>query len=267
MTTLLNVRDLSITIGSARILRGVSLAISQGEFVSIIGPNGAGKTTLLKTLLGLKSDYEGQVELLDRPLSSYPSRERAQWMGYVPQHHDFTDFSTVEEFIWMGRYPYISVFRQPVQADQDAVSNALHLTEIQHLADRALQTLSGGEQQKVLIAAALAQQPKALLLDEPATFLDPRNQIEIQRLLCKINRETGTTVIAITHDINSALHASQRIIALKAGEVVFDGSPKALANESVLFSIYQTHFRLIADPVCGDMVVVPAMADQEGSSS
>lgn len=260
MTSLLNVRNLSLSIGAAHILRDVSVTVQQGESISIIGPNGAGKTTLLKTLLGLNTAYEGQVELRGKPLASYGARERAQWMGYVPQHHDFADFSTVEEFIWMGRYPYMSVFRQPTAGDHQAVQTAMRLTDIDHLASRTLQTLSGGEQQKVLIAAALAQQPKALLLDEPATFLDPRNQIEIQRLLCKINRETATTIIAVTHDINNALHASNRIVALKAGQVVFDGPPAALADESVLFAIYQTRFRLISDALTGDVLVTPAMA-------
>lgn len=260
MTSLLNVRNLSVHISSAHILRDVTLAIEQGESISIIGPNGAGKTTLLKVLLGLNAHYQGQVELLGKPLASYTVKERAQWMGYVPQHHDFADFSTVEEFIWMGRYPYMSVFRQPKEDDHQAVQAAMQLTEIQHMAGRILQTLSGGEQQKVLIAAALAQQPKALLLDEPATFLDPRNQIEIQRLLGKINRETGTTIIAVTHDINSALHASSRIVALKSGQVTFDGPPASLANEAVLFDIYQTRFRLITDAISGDVLIAPALA-------
>lgn len=260
MTSLLHVRNLSVSIGAVRILRDVSFSVAQGESIAIIGPNGAGKTTLIKTLLGLRTEYQGQIDLLDAPLTNYSAKERARWMAYVPQNHDFADFSTAEEFIWMGRYPYLSVFRQPVEGDHQAVQAALEMTGTLPLANRTLATLSGGEQQKVLIAAALAQQPKMLLLDEPSTFLDPKNQVEVQALLCKINRETGTTLLSITHDINSALHASTRIIGLRSGEIVFDGNPQALANEVVLAEIYGAAFRLIDDPQADCPVVVPAMA-------
>ena len=267
MTSLLHVRNLSVSIGATRILRDVSFSVVQGESIAIIGPNGAGKTTLIKTILGLKTEYRGQIELLGLSLSSYSARERARWMAYVPQNHDFADFSTVSEFIWMGRYPYLSVFRQPVDGDHQAVQAALEMTGTLAQANRTLATLSGGEQQKVLIAAALAQQPKMLLLDEPSTFLDPKNQVEVQALLCKINRETGTTLLSITHDINSALQASTRILGLKAGEIVFDGNPQALANEAVLAEIYGAAFRLIDDPKTGCPVVIPTMVASEGRFS
>lgn len=239
---LLSVHNLSVHIGDVPIVRDVSFQVSDGEILAIIGPNGAGKTTLLKTLLGFRSGYTGRIVLNDRPIETYSAKERARWMAYVPQQHEFADFSTVEEFIRMGRYPHLSLFRQSTEADHQAVQTAMALTHTEALAHRMLDTLSGGEQQKVLIAAALAQQPKLLLLDEPATFLDPKNQVEIHRLLKQINWDTGTTVVAITHDINSALQSSDRILALKAGRVAFWGTPAELVQPDLLDMIYDIPF-------------------------
>jgi ABC-type cobalamin/Fe3+-siderophores transport system ATPase subunit len=266
MTCLLSAHNLSVSIKGTRIVRNVSLRIEEGEAISLIGPNGAGKTTLLKTLLGLHQEYDGEIDLLGKPLGAYSVRERARWMAYVPQMHDFSDFCTVEEFIEMGRYPYLALFRQPQAGDHQAVQMALRLTDTQHMAGRVLQTLSGGEQQKVMIAAALAQQPTLLLLDEPVTFLDPKNQVEIQKLLCKINRETGTTILSVTHDINSALQTSSRIIGLRAGEIVFNDTPTVLANEQSLETIYDAKFRLLIDPQTNQSVVIPAMGQDDKES-
>jgi ABC-type cobalamin/Fe3+-siderophores transport system ATPase subunit len=264
---LLCIHNLSVQIGAVPIVRNVSFHVEEGEMMAIIGPNGAGKTTLLKTLLGLRADYQGRIELDGKAIHQYPHKERARWMAYVPQHHDFADFNTVEEFIWMGRYPYISVFQQPTDMDRISVGNALDLTHTNHLIHRTLDTLSGGEQQKVMIAAALAQQPKLLLLDEPATFLDPKNQLEIHRLLCKINRETGTTIVSITHDINSALQSSHRIIALKAGQIAFCGTPLQLAHADILTQIYEIPFHLLPVETSACPLVIPTLASHQTETS
>lgn len=245
---LLSVDCLSVRFSHTDILREVSFSLSGGEFLAIIGPNGAGKTTLIKTILGFNPDYTGHVALAGKPLAQYTSREKARRVAYVPQTHELGEFHRVREFILMGRYPYLSALRPPEAEDHAVVEASLKQTDTLHLADRLVDTLSGGERQKVMIAAALAQQPEILILDEPATFLDPKNQMEVQRLLRQINRDLGTTIIAITHDLNSVLHDASRVIGLKQGQVLLDGPPGQYLTPTTLLQLFDAPFLMLSSP-------------------
>ena len=256
MTAAIDVTDLSYRVGRKDILAGVSLSVSRGEYVAIIGPNGAGKTTLLKCLNGILAGWHGSVHIMGKPAGAYSQHELARQIAYVPQSagkHPFTVF----EYVLMGRYPYLSPFSSVGKDDEDAVRAALELTGTARFADRRHGTLSGGERQKVVIAAALAQDANILLLDEPTTFLDPRHQSDISRILARANRDKGVTVISVTHDINAAVLSSNRIVALKEGRVLFSGPAHDVLDNDVLRDLYDMEFAFTTHPVSGRRIIAP----------
>ena len=253
----IEVRDFSFDIDKKEILRNVSLSIDAGETLSIIGPNGAGKSTLLKCIDRILTGGSGAIMIEGQPLESYSQRELARLVSYVPQADGRVLPFTVHEFALMGRYPHLSPFSSISPADEHAVADALAVAGVDAFRDRLLGTLSGGERQKVFIAAALCQKAGILLLDEPTTFLDPKHQDDIHRMLGRINRETGTTIVSVTHDINTAATFSKRVLALKAGEVVYCGQAEALMDNDVLECIYGKRFLFAKHPVSGRPVVVP----------
>jgi len=251
------IRNYSFRLGKKQVLRDVSLVMARGEYVAMVGPNGAGKSTLLKCLDRILTGGSGEIEICGRPLASYRQKELARLIGYVPQADGRVFPFTVEQFVLLGRYPYLSPFTPVSRQDRQVVREALELTGTVEFADRLLPTLSGGERQKVLIAAALAQGAEILLLDEPTTFLDYRHQAEIRCLLARINRESGATILAVTHDVNSAALESDRIVALKEGAVAFCGLPCELMQPHVLAQIYATPLLLVDHPVARLPVIVP----------
>jgi iron complex transport system ATP-binding protein len=253
----LEVRGFSLRYGKKEVLRDVSFNVSRGEYLSIVGPNGAGKTSLLRCIDRIQAGGTGDVRLFGRPLASYRQRELARRVAYVPQADSRTFPFTVRQFVLMGRYPYLSPFSSIDREGRAAVEQALAVTGTAEFCERRLDTLSGGERQKVFIAAALAQQADVLLLDEPTTFLDYRHQAEIRDLLARVKRQSGTTILSVTHDVNRAVLDSSRILALRGGEVAFCGTPQEIMHPDVLGRIYQTHFSLIGHPRAAVAVIVP----------
>ncbi len=237
----IQIENLELALNGAPILRGVSFNIGQGEYVSIIGPNGAGKTTLLRCLLGVYP-YKGSAQIGGIECYQYDSRALARQISYVPQTHDLEFPLSVYDFVMMGRYPYLSALSPAQKQDNEAVERAMEMTGTAQFKNRTLRTMSGGERQKVYIAAALAQETPIMLLDEPATFLDWRHQSEVMSLLKKINTECGTTILAVNHDLNSAAHWSDRIVALKDGRTFSAGSPQKLIQPAPLEALFETAF-------------------------
>lgn len=252
----LAVDQLSFWIEGRPILHRVSFEVVRGEYLAIVGPNGAGKTTLLKCLDRLLP-CSGRIELFGQSLTQYRRRELAKRVGYVPQIDGRTLPLSVEEFVGLGRYPFLNAFAPMSAEDRAAVRRALDETGMTALADRAIDTLSGGERQKAMIAAALAQGADVLLLDEPTTFLDFRHQSEIRSLLRRAHRQRGTTILAVTHDVNAAALDADRALALREGEVVFDGPPRQLMQPELLQAIYRTPVALAPHPRSGMPMVVP----------
>jgi iron complex transport system ATP-binding protein len=254
---IVEIQNYSLRIGPKEILKNVTLSVDEGEYLSIIGPNGSGKTTLLKCLDGILTGGVGSIIIKGRPLHHYSQRELAKLVGYVPQADARSSPFTVFEFVMMGRYPYLTPFSSLTRTDECAVREALALTGTEEFSERSLNTLSGGERQKAFIAAALAQGAKILLLDEPTTFLDPRHTVEIQKILKRLNRDSGVTILSVTHDINSALLTSGRIMALKGGIVVFCGDAEEIARRGILDSIYEKPFLFAKHPQTGVPIVMP----------
>ncbi|GAB6167366.1 iron-enterobactin ABC transporter ATP-binding protein [Thermostilla marina] len=251
------VKGLAVSLGRTSILRDVSFTVHQGEYVSIIGPNGAGKTTLLRTLLRRTQAERGEIRILGRPLATLSQVQLARRIAYVPQAETTAIPFCVEAFVAMARYPYGGPFKTPTREDRLAVDDALRITDVEPLRHRRLDTLSGGERRKVFVAAAVAQQAPLLLLDEPTTYLDYKHRHEIQDLLVRLNREQGTTVLTVTHDVNGAVLAGGRIIAMRKGRVVFDGPPARLMEPERLRSIYDTPLTLVEHPTAKLPLVVP----------
>ncbi|MHC4401955.1 MAG: ABC transporter ATP-binding protein [Planctomycetota bacterium] len=252
----IQIRNFSFRFGRKEVLADVSFSVRQGEYLSIVGPNGAGKTTLVKCLDRMLTGGSGRVDVFGRPLASYRQKELARLLSYVPQADGRVFPFTVEQFVSMGRYPYVSPFSSMSRSDRRAIRDALEQTGTAHFADRLVHTLSGGERQKVYIAAALAQQAKVLLLDEPTTFLDYRHQAEIRELLAEVNG-SGVTIVAVTHDVNRAVLDSHRIVALCEGAVVFCGAPREIMSREVLEKVYGTSFLLVNHPQAALPVIVP----------
>ncbi len=258
MSARILVDELSVRLGDAVILGGVSCAVEPGEFLTVIGPNGAGKSTLLRCLDGIVAASSGGVQIDGREISSYNRRELARTVSFVPQPDaGVLDFS-VRAFVEMGRFPYLSAWAAMTVDDREVVVEAMELTSVDQLADRPLSTLSGGERQRASIAAALAQGASILLLDEPTSFLDYHHQVQILDLIDRLHHERDLTVVAVTHDLNSTVAVSDAVLALKGGRVVFSGSPAELLDERTLTEIYGADFTLVAGGARGLPLVFPA---------
>jgi iron complex transport system ATP-binding protein len=215
-------------------LQGVSLEVRAGEFHAVLGPNGSGKTTLVRAALGLVRPVEGRAEVLGRPASDWSRRDLARVVGVVPQREDNMFPQRVRETVLLGRYPHLSLFGGVRAADRAAVERALVACDAAGLADRWLWTLSGGEYQRVRVARALAQEPKLLVLDEPAASLDLRHEMELFELVRALVDARGLAVLMITHHVNLAARFADRVLILAEGRAVARGAPAdVLTRETV----------------------------------
>jgi iron complex transport system ATP-binding protein len=226
--------------GAAEAVAGVTLAVERGEFVSLIGPNGSGKTTLLRLLSGALRPDEGRVEIFERDAARMSRREIARTVAVVPQDTTVTFAFTVEDVVLMGRFPHLGAYGFEGEHDFAVAREALTATDTLGFASRYIQDLSGGERQRVIVARALAQEADILLLDEPTAFLDIRHQVEISRLVRRLQGEKNLTVVAASHDLNLAAAFSDRLVLLKDGKVFADGTPAEVMRADVLEAAYET---------------------------
>jgi len=250
---MLHIQRLSFTHEGLAILDGLSFTLARGEYLSVIGPNGAGKSTLLKCLMRVhaQGSVRGEIRLKGRLLSEYDQRALAALVSYVPQAGGWIPPFTVEELLHLGRYPHLSPGGVLRKADLDAVERALALTNMQGLAARRLASLSGGERQKAFIAAALAQETEVILLDEPASFLDPKHTAELNRLVRVLHREHGITMLTVTHDLNHPLRMEGTVLLLRRGQQLFFGQARDLLREKLLEEAFSHRFTTFQHPVTG----------------
>lgn len=238
--TVIDLENATVAYRNNFALRGVSVKIENGEFAGIIGPNGAGKTTLLTVVNGLTRLTGGKCHVLGRDLSSGDARSLRKSVGYVAQLEgiDRRMPMTVRDVAALGRYGKLGFFRRPGPTDWKTVDEMLSLVGMSRLSDRPIGHLSGGEQQRVAIARCLAQEPELFLLDEPTASLDWKAQSEILELVRKIHQERHVTTLFVTHDIDALPHACDRVILMKNGLVVGDGSPDLLVSDRSLSELY-----------------------------
>lgn len=254
---MLRTEKFSFSFSGPPTLDDLSFEVAAGEYLSIIGPNGAGKSTLLKCLLRLhdRGRAEGLISVKGRPLSDYGQKELARIISYVPQAGGWIPPFTVTELLRLSRFPYATSTSGLNASDLKAVDRALELTGLASMAGRYLKTLSGGERQKAYLAAALAQETEVMLLDEPASFLDPRHAADLSALLRNLNQKEGLTMVTVTHDLNHPLMSGGRVLVLKSGRVLYHGPSSGLLD-GVLEDAYQHEFTYLIHPRTGGPIVL-----------
>ena len=218
-------------------LDGVSLDVPAGSLYAVFGPNGSGKSTLMRALLGLSTLSAGRIFFDERPADAWSRRDVARAVGAVQQSESFAFPLTTREMVEMGRYPHLGPLAPPAEADRAAVERALAACDITDLAGRDVTTLSGGELQRARVARALAQEPRALVLDEPTASLDIRHVMEILELL-RASADRGMTILLITHELEGVARFADRMLLLSRGRVAAEGTVTDVIREDVLREVY-----------------------------
>jgi iron complex transport system ATP-binding protein len=222
-----------------------ALQFESARVAAIVGPNGAGKTTFLKCIGAVLPTSRGSLFVDGQDVASLKSPERARLIGYVPQEHDTVFNYLVADFVLMGRAAYISPFALPSQEDTKAAAEALEFVGLSDYAPRSISELSSGERRLVLIARALAQKSAVLLMDEPTTFLDPKHETEILRLVRKMAVEKHKTILVTLHSLEMAVQYSDSMVFMKNGEVVAWGKPDEIFREPLLERVYGMKMKIL----------------------
>jgi iron complex transport system ATP-binding protein len=252
----LEVRGVGFAYRAAPALAAVSLAVRRAEYFGIIGPNGSGKSTLLKVMSGYLRPQVGEVQLNGRPLPSYSRAALGREIGVVRQAEAVTFPFSVMEMVLFGRSPYLSGFGFEGDRDLEVAHRALARTDTAGLARRPVTELSGGERQRVMLARALAQEPRLLLLDEPAAFLDIRHAVEMYDSLSDLRRE-GMTIVTVLHDLNMAALYCDRVLLLDRGRVARLGTPAEVLTYATLTEVYGTEVYVALNEITGALNVLP----------
>ena len=255
MDAVLAGREISVAYQQNMIIPPMDVKIEKECITSIIGPNGCGKSTLLKALSRTLPIRSGQVLLDGRMIAQMPTAEVAKQMAILPQGPQAPAGLTVEELVSYGRYPHQKGFGRLDREDREAIRWALHITHMEELAGKNIDALSGGQRQRAWIAMALAQDTKVLFLDEPTTYLDVRYQLQILKLIQKLNREYGITIVMVLHDINQSLYYSDEIVAMKDGRMIAHGLPEEIITKELVQEVYGVD--LTIQSVDGKPFVIP----------
>ncbi|TRW44899.1 ABC transporter ATP-binding protein [Georgenia yuyongxinii] len=253
----LRAEALSLAYDGDPIVRDLDLEIPPGAITAIVGANGCGKSTLLRGLARLMRPRSGVVVLDGTAVHDRPAKEVARTIGILPQSATAPEGITVADLVGRGRYPHQGWFRQWTTTDHAVVHAALEATATLDLATRRVEELSGGQRQRVWIAMALAQDPDVLLLDEPTTFLDVTHQIDVLDLLLEQNRQRGTTVVMVLHDLNMAARYADHLVVMADGRVVATGAPSTVLTRELVGRAFGLEAKILPDPVCGSPMVVP----------
>lgn len=251
MNAIIEVHNLSYKYIDEWVLKNINFDVIRGEILGIVGPNGSGKSTLLKLLSGVLKPVEGEILLLGRPLTQLKRKAISRIIGVVPQNTVIGFPFTAQEMVLMGRAPHLGMFQMESQKDFKMVEQAMQYTNSLEFADRKISELSGGERQRVIIARALAQEPKIILLDEPTSHLDLKYQVEIFDLVRQLNQENQMTVVVVSHDLNLAGEYCDRLILLKEGEIYEIGAPKKILTEENIKAVYDAEVLISPNPLTG----------------
>ncbi len=257
----LRASGLSAGYADRQVLREVSIDVGFGELVAIVGPNGAGKSTLLKLLAGTIVPWQGSIDILGRPLADYDRRSLARTIAVVAQDNAIAFQFTVLEAVLMGRAPHLAPFSFESPRDLSVARAALERLDLLPLAGRYVQELSGGERKRVVLARALAQEPKIALLDEPTAFLDLKHVAEIFGIFRELCAARRLAVIATLHDLNAAALYADRVLLLKGGEAVASGTPEQVLTAANLRAVYDTEVYVGRNPATGALMVLPGSTD------
>jgi cobalamin transport system ATP-binding protein len=238
---------LSAAYGRTRVLESVRLTVEPGGWLAIIGPNGSGKSTLLRSILGFHP-HEGQVRVDGVPTTGMHRRDRARCLAYAPQTPVLPDGVTTRDYVTLGRTPHRPLLSAPRGVDRQIVADVMDRLGLGPLAERTLATLSGGEQQRAVLARALAQQPRVLLLDEPTASLDLGHAQQVLDLVDRLRRQDGLTVLSTLHDLTLAGQYADRLALLSEGRVVAEGTPTDVLTPAALATHYGARAQVVAGP-------------------
>jgi len=248
---ILNLENIGYCYGNQVALKGIDLSVTGGEILGILGPNGSGKSTLLKLMDGLLSPGEGEIQLRGNSFQGLDRSELARDVAMVAQENYFRFSFTALEVVLMGRYPHLKRLQFEGRKDIDAACHALESTHALELADRPIDELSGGERQRVLIARALAQEPRIILLDEPTSFLDLKFKREVFQLISALSRDRGLSVVLVSHDIDLVAMYCSRLMMLKEGEVYTTGLPEEVVTAENIQEVYECPVLVDTNPQTG----------------
>lgn len=251
----IQVQNLAYSYDDKDILKNLNIDFEENKFYSIIGPNGSGKTTFIKNLSKILEPKKNSILIEDKDIVSYKNKELAKKVSTVPQNTilDF-DFSALD-IVLMGRSPYISRFQSEKDKDIEIVKNSMEMTNTWHLREKNISSLSGGEQQRVLIARAIAQDTNIILLDEPISHLDLYHQVELLDTIKFLNR--NITVIAILHDLNLAAQYSDYILLMNKGKIIAKGTPEEVVTKRNIKEAYNIDVHLLKNPSNGRPYIIP----------
>jgi len=248
---------LQIAYGSRTIVEELNLHVPVGKITALVGANGSGKSTMLKAMARILKPSGGGVFLDGASIHHMPTKELAKQLAILPQNPVSPEGLTVRELVSYGRFPHQRGFGSMSREDREMVAWALEVTALSELADRAVEQMSGGQRQRAWIAMALAQGTDILFLDEPTTFLDMAHQLEVLKLLLRMNREENRTIVMVVHDLNHAAQYADHIVAIKTGRVLYEGSPAEVVTCDMLREVFAIEADVVPDPRTGMPLCLP----------
>ncbi len=251
MDRILSLKGVGFRFGPEWALRDISVDVAPGELVGVLGPNGSGKSTLLKVADGILQPHEGEAFLKERSLGDYTRADVAREVAMVPQENHFRFAFSSLEVVLMGRFVHMGLFQFEGEQDMAVALDAMEATRCNELTERPIDELSGGEKQRVMLARALAQEPKLILLDEPTSFLDLRFKKEIFELLSSLKKERGLSLMIVSHDIDLSARYCDRIILLDRGSVYAEGRPEEVLTAQNVEAVYRCPVTVDKNPATG----------------
>ena len=261
------VEEVTLGYGERTVIDRLDLAVPPGRITAVVGANACGKSTLLRALSRLLAPRSGHVLLDGQALHRTPTKEVARVLGLLPQSPLAPEGIVVGDLVARGRHPHQRMLSRWTAEDDAAVAQALELTDTAGLVDRSVDELSGGQRQRVWIAMALAQQTDILLLDEPTTFLDVSHQIDVLDLLTDLNRERGTTIVMVLHDLNLAARYADHLVTVRDGRLYAAGEPGEVLTVAAVRDVFGMDCQVVPDPVSGKPLVLPIGRHHAGVAS
>jgi iron complex transport system ATP-binding protein len=254
---MLKINNLSVFYGDRQILYDIQLEVESGEIVVLLGPNGAGKSTLIRSISGVIPIRKGNIFVDQKDVTSLSTMERARHISVVPQAVSIPPAFTVWETVLLGRTPYLNFLGQTSAKDEAIARQALEQVDVLHLIEKRMNEISGGEQQRVLLARTLAQDTPILLMDEPTTHLDISHQVDLLKLITNQAREKNLTVLIALHDLNLASMFADRIAIVQNGLLCVAGTPRETLTSEIINSVYNVPVQVVSHPQTGAPFIIP----------
>ncbi|WP_434303710.1 ABC transporter ATP-binding protein [Clostridium botulinum] len=254
---MINIQDFTIGYSNKVIVKNFNLQVDKGDMLTIIGPNGSGKSTVLKAIGRLLKPMEGIIHLDGKLLWNMSNKDIAKEMACLSQHNSAPKDMTIRRIVGFGRNPHKAWLESLNKEDEEIIDWALENTNLKHMENKKITSVSGGERQRAWLAMALAQKPKVLLLDEPTTYLDINNQIEILELVRQLNENLKLTVVMVLHDLNQAAKYSNRVLVLKNGEIQALGKPEEILNKKLIRDVYSVDMNILKNQFGEKLIFIP----------